>query len=79
VGRLDYYFGCGEGKKEEIRNKLLSLVGKKIKHVSTDSSRMDGRLEFDEGYILEVFTHSKMDPWKICHEDKALFRASIEI
>ncbi len=65
MGRKDYYFSCIKGNCESLRQILSGLIGKKLKKISTDSSKMDGILEFDHGYVLEMFTHAKTDPWKI--------------
>ena len=79
VGRLDHYFGDVEGDRTKIRNKLLSLVGKKMKCLSIDASRMDGQLEFDDGYVLEIFTHVKTGPWKIYRRKGVVFSANIDV
>lgn len=77
MGRKDYYFGCIEGHMKELQEKLLCLVRKKIKHMNVDSSTTDLRLEFEDGFTLEMFTHSKTNPWKICHHDDVILRANI--
>jgi hypothetical protein len=78
MGRKDYYFGSIEGQSKELKVELLNLVGKKIKRMSIDSSGMDIRLEFEDGYIFEIFTHSKGEPWRIYSKNKILLHAKIE-
>lgn len=78
MGRKDYYFGSIEEQSRELEDKLLDLVGKKIKHMSIDSSGMDVRLEFEEGYIFEIFTHSKVEPWKIYNKNEIILHAKVE-
>ena len=78
IGRKDYYFGSIEGHSKEFEGKLLDLNGKKIKHMSIDSSGMDVRLEFEDGYIFEIFTHSKVEPWKIYSKNEIILHAKIE-
>lgn len=77
AGRLDYYFGCEKSKENIFKSKLFELVGKKLRHIDIDLSGMDARFQFDDGYVLEVFTHSSIDPWKVCSRDTVLFTASI--
>ena len=77
LGSIDYYFGSKEGQSKELKDKLLDLTGKKIKRMSTDSSGMDAMLEFEGGYILEIFTHAQMDQWQICRNREVVSRANI--
>ena len=78
-GGLDYYFESKKGQEAGFKNKLFELVGKKIRHIGIDPSGMDARLEFEGGYILEIFTHAQTDPWKISHKGEVLWSANIEI
>lgn len=77
IGRLDYYFDCPKAQKKELQDKVLELIGRKIKYVRVDSSRMDACLEFEGGYVLEVFTHASKDSWKIYHKKDIVLCASI--
>jgi len=79
IGRKDYYFGSTGEQVKEHKDKLLGLIGKKIKHMSLDSSGMDGRIGFEDNYILEIFTHSKTDSWKICQNENVVLGANIKI
>lgn len=78
IGRKDYYFDSLEGKSKEIEDKLLDLIGEKIKRISIDSSGMDVRLEFGDGYIFEIFTHSKAELWKIHSKNEVILHAKVE-
>ncbi len=78
LGRLDYYFGCKEERETEFRKVISGFIGKNLKYVSVDSARMDMRLEFEDGYIFEIFTHSKVEPWKIYSNNKIILHAKIE-
>ncbi|MDP1608381.1 MAG: hypothetical protein Q8L98_03595 [Chlamydiales bacterium] len=78
MGRKDYYFGSIEGQSDEFEDKLLDLVGKKIKSMSMNFSGMDLRLEFEDGYIFEIFTHSKVEPWKIYSKNEIVLHAKLE-
>lgn len=46
--------------------------------MSVDYSGMDVRLEFEEGYVLEIFTHAQANQWQICRNGGIAFRANIE-
>lgn len=78
VGRKDYYFGTIEGQSKELQDKLTDLIGKKIKRMSLDSLGMDTKLEFEDGYIFEIFTHSKVEPWKIYNKNEIILHAKAE-
>jgi hypothetical protein len=78
LGRLDYYFGCKEGREKELRNTVSYLIGKHLKGVSVDSSGMDMRLAFEGGYVFEIFTHARTDPWRVSHGEDTMARANIE-
>lgn len=78
MGRKDYYFSSIEGESKELKDKLLNLLGKKIKSMSIDSSGMDIRLEFEDGYIFEIFTHSMAEPWRIYSKNEIILYAKIE-
>ena len=78
MGRKDYYFDSIEEHSSELEGKLLDLVGKKIKCMSIDSSGMDVRLEFEDGYVFEIFTHSKVEPWKIYSKNEIVLHAKVE-
>jgi hypothetical protein len=77
LGRLDYYFGCKEEREAELRNVISGLIGKILKYVSIDSSRMDVRLEFEDGYIFEIFSPSKVEPWKIYSKNEIILDAKV--
>jgi hypothetical protein len=79
IGRKDYYFGSIEGQGKEFKNKLLNLTGKKIKSMGIDSSGMDMRLEFEEEYVLEIFTHAQANQWQICRNGEPLFHANTNV
>ena len=78
LGRLDYYFGFKEERGKDLRNIISNLIGKSLKNVSIDSSGMDVRLEFEDGYIFEIFTHSKIEPWKIYSKNGIVLQANVE-
>jgi len=78
LGRLDYYFGCREEREKDLRNIISDLIGKSLKNVSIDASGMDVRLEFEDGYIFEIFTHSKVEPWKIYNKNEIVLQAKVE-
>ena len=78
MGRKDYYFGSIEERSKDLEDKLLDLTGKKIKRMNIDSSGMDMQLEFEDGYIFEIFTHSKVDPWKIYSKNEIILHAKVE-
>jgi len=78
MGRKDYYFGSIEERSKDLEDKLLDLTGKKIKRMNIDSSVMDMQLEFEDGYIFEIFTHSKVDPWKIYSKNEIILHAKVE-
>lgn len=78
LGRKDYYFLSIEGQNKEIQGKLLNLVGKKLRCIGTDRSGMDVRLEFEDGYILEIFTHARTHPWRIFYKGEVLLCANVE-
>ncbi len=78
LGRLDYYFGCKEEREAEFKKVISGFIGKNLKYVSVDSARMDVRLEFEDGYIFEIFTHSKVEPWKIYSKNEIILHAKIE-
>ena len=40
---------------------------------------MDVRLEFEDGYIFEIFTHCKVEPWKIYSKNEIILHAKVEI
>lgn len=73
IGRKDYYFGCIEGQRNQLEDKLLNLVGKKIKCIGLNSTKMDARIEFEGGYKLEIFTHARTDQWKIVQNSEIVF------
>jgi len=79
LGRLDYYFGCKEGKEKELRKIILDLIGKSLKNLSINFNGVDIRLDFEDGYILEIFTHCKSNPWKISHKGDVCLSAKIDI
>jgi hypothetical protein len=78
LGRLDYYFGCKEEQEKDLKNIISDLIGKSLKNVSIDSTGMDVRLEFEDGYIFEIFTHSKVEPWKIYSKNEIVLHAKVE-
>ena len=78
LGRLDYYFGCKEEREMELRNVISGLIGKILKYVSVDSTGMDVRLEFEDGYIFEIFAHSKVESWKIYSKNEIILHAKVE-
>ena len=45
--------------------------------MSTESSRTDARLEFEDGYVFEFFTHSKVESWKIYSKGEVVFHANV--
>lgn len=75
IGRMDYYFSCLKEQDKELKDKLLGLVGKKIKSISTDSSGMDAEIEFEGGYMLKIFTHARRARWKISQNSKTVLEA----
>jgi hypothetical protein len=78
LGGLDYYFGCKEDRETELRNIVSDLIGKSLKNVSIDSTGMDIRLDFEDGYIFEIFTHSKVEPWKVYSKNEVVLHAKVE-
>lgn len=44
-----------------------------------DSSGMDMRLEFEEEYVLEIFTHAQANQWQICRNGELLFHANTNV
>ena len=78
LGRLDYYFGCKEEREMELRNVISGLIGKILKYVSVDSTGIDVRLEFEDGYIFEIFAHSKVESWKIYSKNEIILHAKVE-
>jgi hypothetical protein len=78
LGRLDYYFGCKENQEMELRNIISALVGKRLKDMSVDSFGMDMRLKFEEGYVFEIFSQSKAEPWKIYSKNELILHAKVE-
>ena len=78
LGRLDYYFGYKEEREKELRSIISNLNGKSLKNVSIDSAGMDVRLEFENGYVFEIFTHSKVRPWKIYSKNEIILHAKVE-
>ena len=78
LGRLDYYFGCKEEQETELRNMVSGLIGKSLKDMSVDASGMDVRLELEDGYIFEIFTHSKIEPWKIYSKNEIVLHAKVK-
>lgn len=78
-GRKDYYFSSLEERFEHFKCKLLDLKRKNILSVSVNSSGMDIKLEFNDGYILEIFTHCQSNPWKISHKGDVCLSAKIDI
>ncbi|MBX9839324.1 MAG: hypothetical protein K2X69_13545, partial [Silvanigrellaceae bacterium] len=82
LGYNEYVINCKNGEQFFLSkdltesDKLFELVGKKLLHIGIDHSGMDVRLEFEGGYIVEMFTHAQTDPWKICHKEDILLCAN---
>jgi hypothetical protein len=74
----DYIFGYLDHQDVDFKGELSKLIGKKLLQVDTANSMMDGRFQFEEGYVLKTFTCNHSNPqWHITSKSRPIFEANI--
>jgi hypothetical protein len=74
----DYIFGYLDHQEVDVNEELSRLIGKKLLQVDTANSMMDGRFQFEEGYVLKTFTCNHSSPqWHIASKSAPIFKANI--
>lgn len=76
----DYLIGYLDEDKNQIRDRLSELVGKKLKQIDIANPMMDARFQFEDDYVLKTFTCCRaVKQWKICKQNELIFSADIQI
>lgn len=79
AGWTDFYFDEEDVKENKIRNILNQLIGKKLINIETNDF-MDGKLHFEDGYVLKTFIcHKSEYQWDIYLKNTPIFEATIQI
>jgi hypothetical protein len=74
----DYIFGYLDRQDVDFKEALSKLIGKKLLQVDTANSMMDGRFQFEEGYVIKTFTCYHSSPqWHIASKSAPIFEANI--
>lgn len=76
----EYCIGYLDENKEEVKNKLSKIIGKRIKRVDVANSMMDARFQFEDQYVLKTFSCCRtVSQWGVYSKKGALFHANIPI
>lgn len=74
----DYIIGYRDQGEIDFKNELSNLIGKKLLQVDVANEMMDGRFQFEDGYVLKTFTCCfATNQWKICSKTDLIFEAKI--
>jgi len=76
----NYIVGCLDDDLKKIKNELIQLTEKKIKHIDIANQMQDTRFQFEDGFILKTFSccHVK-EQWKIYKDKKLVFSAQMPL